>query len=223
MIVFEKPEWRLWYEKENSTYKSPHFDRLLLDLTEDQINAWKKQESECNSRNHKLATEENNKRKEALKEFLKTIPATEVVYRKYLTGKLPLVYYSEPYNLNYSITEPRNKLLQAAQDKKNQELHNSMVDRAVAWLLAKGKVIGQDFTVADAIKTANDIAFEEEVKNRKKELGNDAYTEFSGQNCDSCLGWDGVSPRCECGNRRVSWSFGYGHSFETPSIEAEAY
>lgn len=32
------------------------------------------------------------------------------------------------------------------------------------------------------------------------------YTEFAGQNCDGpCLGWDGHSRRCECGNRRVSW------------------
>ena len=36
---------------------------------------------------------------------------------------------------------------------------------------------------------------------------------FEGQNCndwlegESCGGWDGVSRRCECGNRRVSWEF----------------
>ena len=37
--------------------------------------------------------------------------------------------------------------------------------------------------------------------------------EFDGQNCNDwldddkpeCLGWDGLSRRCDCGNRRVSW------------------
>lgn len=36
------------------------------------------------------------------------------------------------------------------------------------------------------------------------------YISFSGQSsCDDlesgCLGWDGVSYRCSCGNRRVYW------------------
>jgi len=30
-------------------------------------------------------------------------------------------------------------------------------------------------------------------------------TDFYGQNCDDCHGWDGESRRCECGNRRVYW------------------
>lgn len=35
--------------------------------------------------------------------------------------------------------------------------------------------------------------------------------EFEGHNCEEilddceCMGWDGNSHRCECGNRRVSW------------------
>lgn len=31
--------------------------------------------------------------------------------------------------------------------------------------------------------------------------------DFNGQNCDNCSGWDGVSRRCNCGNRRVEWLF----------------
>ena len=54
--------------------------------------------------------------------------------------------------------------------------------------------------------------------------------EFDGQNCEdsdmdggtSCDGWNGNDRRCECGNRRVSWSFS-----EYPkgvwSFYAEAY
>ena len=42
------------------------------------------------------------------------------------------------------------------------------------------------------------------------------FTSFNGQNCDDaryndddpeCGGWDGLSSRCECGNRRVAWTF----------------
>ena len=39
---------------------------------------------------------------------------------------------------------------------------------------------------------------------------------FEGDNCDEvrdemgavCYGWDGVSRRCDCGNRRVNWDKG---------------
>jgi len=39
------------------------------------------------------------------------------------------------------------------------------------------------------------------------------FIEFDGQNCgewaeddtEACRGWDGRSPRCDCGNRRVYW------------------
>jgi hypothetical protein len=44
----------------------------------------------------------------------------------------------------------------------------------------------------------------------------DDVDEFEGMNCNDyldddrmeCLGWDGVSRRCYCGNRRVSWETG---------------
>lgn len=31
------------------------------------------------------------------------------------------------------------------------------------------------------------------------------FIDFTGNNCDDCVGWYGHSRRCECGNRRVSW------------------
>ena len=34
------------------------------------------------------------------------------------------------------------------------------------------------------------------------------FIDFDGQNCSGpCSGWDGESNRCECGNRRVDWSW----------------
>jgi hypothetical protein len=54
----------------------------------------------------------------------------------------------------------------------------------------------------------------------------DYSMDFNGQNCDDlgddwnngvpCTGWDGLSRRCNCGNRRVSWivegEFAYGEA-----------
>lgn len=45
---------------------------------------------------------------------------------------------------------------------------------------------------------------------KEVELSNDTIS-FEGQNCNDfqdeevCSGWDGLSHRCECGNRRVYW------------------
>lgn len=43
---------------------------------------------------------------------------------------------------------------------------------------------------------------------KKAMPGEDEFIRFDGDECcgDSCRGWDGVSRRCECGNRRVGWS-----------------
>ena len=52
---------------------------------------------------------------------------------------------------------------------------------------------------------------EEAIKAGIEEGGVD---EFDGMNCMDaddgtyCSGWDGVSRRCDCGNRRVSWETG---------------
>jgi len=42
---------------------------------------------------------------------------------------------------------------------------------------------------------------------------NGGFDTFDGMNCNDyldddqpeCIGWDGISRRCDCGNRRVSW------------------
>lgn len=93
---------------------------------------------------------------------------------------------------------------------------------AIVWLLARGKIFDIDFNGTNAIEKANDLAFEEEVNRREAEGG---YIEFGGQDsCDGngCLGWDMKDRRCSCGNRRVSWTTGIGHSFKEPYIYAEA-
>jgi hypothetical protein len=106
-------------------------------------------------------------------------------------------------------------------DKAAAEEAVKLRDRAIAWLLAKGKKLGEEFTSENAVQVADSIAYTEEVARRSEECG---FIRFSGQNCDGpCEGWDGKSHRCDCGNRRVDWTQGWNHSFEHPDIEAEAY
>lgn len=53
----------------------------------------------------------------------------------------------------------------------------------------------------------SDEEFNRQVAERRAELERTGeFVSFSGQNCDDCIGWDGVSRRCSCGNRRVSWT-----------------
>lgn len=57
----------------------------------------------------------------------------------------------------------------------------------------------------------------------------DGFIPFDGQNCfhyGDCAGWDGVSLRCECGNRRVMWVPRYGAVKDSQNPDdyyAEAY
>ena len=53
-------------------------------------------------------------------------------------------------------------------------------------------------TPEDAIEAAEAAA---------RDLSNaDGFYRFDGdETCEECPGWDGLSRRCECGNRRVYW------------------
>ena len=121
--------------------------------------------------------------------------------------------------------EETAKKVQAEKEVKERNLAVSKEkDEAILWLLERGKKIGVDFSADDAIQCADGIAFDEEIARQIANLGEDEGISFSGDdNCENCSGWDGSSRRCDCGNRRVGWERGYGHSFKTPSIYAEAY
>ena len=92
--------------------------------------------------------------------------------------------------------------------------------RAVLWLKERGKELERDYEAASAVAFADDIAVEEEIARMRDEQ---AWLDFADKNCEGpCMGWDGQNSRCQCGNRRVNWTRGYGHSFEKPYVYAEA-
>lgn len=192
--------------------------------------------------NIKAATEYAAKAKEllanieeAVKEGFKFVPrygTTKTQNAKHATAsevvdRLRSAAHSE-YNTK-STYEHRERMVREAEERKAREemLKNReaekhvMVNEAIAYLLEKGLTFGKDFTVETAIACANQLAFELECKRKESEGG---YFDFSGQNCeDECAGWSPTERRCECGNRRVSWTEGYSHSFKTPDVYAEAY
>lgn len=97
---------------------------------------------------------------------------------------------------------------------------------AIIWLSAKGIILSEG---EDAIQTAELRAYEEECNRRIKHLDDSGeYVDFYGMNCDEtednfCLGWDGKSRRCDCGNRRVYWAKSEDFTFENPTIYAIAW
>lgn len=119
-------------------------------------------------------------------------------------------------------TERRARLRQEEENSikaalKEKELQNE----AVTWLLARGKKIGVDFNVAEAVMIANELAYHDECK-RLTDQGE--FISFNGQNCDGpCDGWLPGSHRCDCGNRRVDFVQGNFHTFKEPSVTGEAY
>jgi len=109
------------------------------------------------------------------------------------------------------------KMAAEAKTKEDTRLMNA----AIQYLVEHGKQVGVDFDVKDSVSVANNLAADLEIQKKQEEGG---FHDFSGQNCDGpCEGWDGSNNRCQCGNRRVSWVPGYGHTFEEPYIIAEAY
>jgi hypothetical protein len=117
-----------------------------------------------------------------------------------------------------------DKEAQVEKVKQIEVEKNNLANEAIAYCIANGRIFGQDgFTIDTAISIANDIAYIKEKAKREAEIG-DGYIGFDGQNCeDECAGWNPKDRRCECGNRRVSWTDGYYSDFRDMSIYAEAY
>ena len=142
-----------------------------------------------------------------------------------------LLSASHSYYNTKSTYEHRERMVKEKEEKEKQaellkqrEAEKSViVNEAIYFCLANGRTFGDGLSVETAISIANDIAFQKEVEKREAEIG-DNYIDFSGQNCeDECDGWNPQNRRCQCGNRRVSWTDGYSSDFRNMEIYAEAY
>jgi hypothetical protein len=116
----------------------------------------------------------------------------------------------------------KEKELKVQEIQREQIEYKTMLTQdAIIWLTKRGLELGKDFTLDEAIEYANSIAFDEAVAELRKSTD---WIKFDGDdNCaETCRGWDGVSKRCECGNRRVSFDECYS-TFKDPFVRACAY
>lgn len=227
---------------DNLKRNSNVYDRLedkLCRITEDQIAKWREEEKQ-----HKEYVEKERDRvrcaistaKKALIDAMKAAPGyntykKEIAYiNKIYTGGGSFYFYELKSTILDKI-ESAKKALKDKQDKIDREKAvDLLTTEAITWLISRGKVLGVDFTVSNAISIANSVACDEEIKRLSEGVD---YHDFEGNNCSDCgsdwndgkqcLGWDGVSRRCECGNRRVSWETSDYHSFKNPHVRAVAY
>ena len=118
------------------------------------------------------------------------------------------------------IPDARRILANRAAEAERKAGRDLVLQEAIGFLVIRGKVIGTDFSLENAVQRANDVAYTEEVARRLVELEmHGGWISFHGdESCETCNGWDGVSDRCDCGNRRVYWATTDGHSFQHPSI-----
>lgn len=112
---------------------------------------------------------------------------------------------------------------QAARDAEATAAKNDQLQRAILFLTAHDKTISVDYTLDNAVYSAHELSVELEVEQRIANLQG-SFVEFNGDDsCENCRGWDGESPRCDCGNRRVSWVRSDYSTFEKPEVYADAH
>ena len=125
--------------------------------------------------------------------------------------------------------EDRRKEEKAALEAKKQleldeiKKQETLKQEALMWLADNYpyEKIGVDFDLAGIVEYANGLAFEAAIQSERAEH---QYCEFLGNDyCENCDGWDGISKRCQCGHRRVSWERDGDFSFKNPIIFAMAY
>lgn len=199
----------------------------LLDVTDEMLLLWEKENKECFEYNKNIRNNLEEIRRKMMSDA-EIIWGKNSNVSKYLWKQR--IYMPELFNFS----NVKSRVLKAREDEK-ERLQNiereqklqELQGKAIEFLINRNKIINVDFTIDTAISEANDISYREEVYRRQKELlETHTFIDFNGNNCEDrpCRGWDGSSRRCDCGNRRVSWSsHDNGDFFLNPYIYGEAY
>lgn len=124
--------------------------------------------------------------------------------RRYLDNNMraPRVDFMGEFRfLEEEVKRARQKKAEEEHAKQREEHQNSRLQKAILFLQGEGQVLGQDFTLDNAVQQAVELTVKKAIAKRIASGG-----PFDHSCCDSCDEWDGVSHRCSCGNRRMSWS-----------------
>lgn len=197
------------------------------DVTAETIAAWQQETVKCDIENRKIYKELTDKRNQLIV-LAGDIYGKSSKVVKYLEKQSIDTFGLIPFDFKGKVVDKVEKyktdIEKAEHAKKIESKTTLLKQEAIVWLQERGKKLGIDFILENVVETANDIAWHETVNAHRQALEeNDDFMPFGGDdNCSNCRGWDGVSHRCDCGNRRVSWSSTYGFSFKNPEIYAEA-
>lgn len=207
-------------------YPNINVPNNLLNVTDEMLSIWEKENKECEDHNKDLTTQVKEAREKMISNavFIWGEKSNVVRYLSKTRISLPSLTFFDSI---------KDKVLKAREDEKQRVLNiNSqqklieLQGKAVQYLISKGKIINIDFTLDNVLSIANTLAYEEEVYKKQKELAEtQTHIDFNGSdNCEDCKGWDGSSHRCQCGNRRVGWNSDYTNTdfFLNPHIYAEA-
>ncbi len=93
--------------------------------------------------------------------------------------------------------------------KAKAEAETTRLEAAIVYLTERGEKLGETFSLADAVSKANNLEFNSQREAKIISMAGGCIP-FDGMNdmCEEneCDGWDGISNRCSCGNRRVYWT-----------------
>ena len=102
-----------------------------------------------------------------------------------------------------------------------EQQKNAYTMKCIAYLVEKGYTVDSP-EMANPTESAESVEFERLCAERIESIKKSGSISFNGDdNCENCSGWDGESRRCDCGNRRVSWSYDGG--IDNMYIYGEAY
>jgi hypothetical protein len=202
-------------------YANNQFYKNVLEVTDAELAEFKSQCETLDEENQKLYDAARQKNDSLIKELCE-LHSDNTLLLKYIKNnasiKRPhrnLDSYTRLFN---SINTEKKKVAEAEKIKKAELESEALVQRAIIFLQNKGKVLGVDFDLKTALETANELRFEELTQ---EQIAHGGVDDFCGMNCDDCSGWDGIGHRCNCGNRRVYWT--YDGNFENMYVYGEAY
>ena len=209
-------------------WKYPNKDILPKELSETSNETISKMEIEiktCNEHNEKIWASILERHKEMM----------EIASSLYGANSNP-VKYLRKQSINHPSRFSFSDFKRSVEDSKKEKISKNKIYeddnkkreltmKAINWLTERDYVLSEDFNIDNAIKFANDIAFDEEIIKRTKEIEETGiFTTFNGDDyCENCSGWDGISRRCECEKRRVYWDCDfYDDYFLEPHIYGQA-
>ena len=211
----------------NSPYRYPTFynhNYSNEDLTLELLEKFKIEVEEYETKNEEEYKKIVSRFKE-IKVFVEEIWGTKSKEYKYIVNMILPFKPNLRESFNHIKSRYEKKQKEEEEKKlleKRKEEKEKLLELAILFLQERSRVLGKDFSIGEAIETANEIAFYEECEKIIKD--SNGWIKFAGNDyCENCRGWDGKDKRCDCGNRRVSWEEDSSSTFMDPIVWAVAY